>query len=107
LEFCPTCNCILLMDHKKKVLSCRKCGYKKAAGKSEDQKVTVSLDRKETVIVKDDHRGDETLPTTKTECASCGNTQAFYWMMQTRGADEPSTRFYRCTKCGKTWREYE
>ncbi|MEM4865380.1 MAG: hypothetical protein QXY09_02690 [Acidilobaceae archaeon] len=26
--------------------------------------------------------------------------------MQTRAADEPPTRFYRCTKCGYTWREY-
>jgi len=27
-------------------------------------------------------------------------------MIQTRAADEPPTRFYRCTKCGHTWREY-
>ncbi|MBI2112883.1 transcription factor S, partial [Candidatus Woesearchaeota archaeon] len=25
---------------------------------------------------------------------------------QTRGADEPETRFFRCTKCNYTWREY-
>ncbi|MCD6114052.1 MAG: transcription factor S, partial [Thermoprotei archaeon] len=41
------------------------------------------------------------------ECPKCGNREAYVWMMQTRAADEPPTRFYRCTKCGYTWREYE
>ena len=27
-------------------------------------------------------------------------------MFQTRSADEPTTRFYRCQKCKFTWREY-
>lgn len=49
---------------------------------------------------------EETLPTTKTECPKCGNTKAFWWMRQTRAADEPTTRFYKCTECGNVWREY-
>jgi DNA-directed RNA polymerase subunit M len=28
-------------------------------------------------------------------------------MVQTRRADESATQFFRCTKCGHTWREYE
>lgn len=62
---------------------------------------------KETLIVKEGASADNTLPATKAECSKCGNGQAYYWMMQTRSADEPSTRFYRCTKCNFTWREYE
>jgi DNA-directed RNA polymerase subunit M len=27
-------------------------------------------------------------------------------MRQTRAADEPTTRIYRCAKCSNTWREY-
>ncbi|MCJ2562923.1 MAG: transcription factor S, partial [Candidatus Thermoplasmatota archaeon] len=29
------------------------------------------------------------------------------WQLrQTRAADEPETRIYRCTKCSHTWREF-
>jgi DNA-directed RNA polymerase subunit M len=31
---------------------------------------------------------------------------AYFWTQQTRGADEPETRFFKCTKCSHTWREY-
>ncbi|RLG10996.1 MAG: transcription factor S, partial [Thaumarchaeota archaeon] len=40
-------------------------------------------------------------------CPKCGNREAYYWAVQTRSADEPMTRFFRCTKCGYTWREYD
>ncbi|MHB8604600.1 MAG: RPA12/RPB9/RPC11 RNA polymerase family protein [Thermoplasmatota archaeon] len=37
-------------------------------------------------------------------CGRCGNWGAYYYLLQTRRADEPTTRFYRCTKCGKQWK---
>ena len=37
-------------------------------------------------------------------CGKCGNWGAFYYLLQTRRADEPTTRFYKCTKCGKQWK---
>jgi len=39
-------------------------------------------------------------------CSKCGHNEVFAWQIQTRAADEPPTTFYRCTKCGHTWREY-
>jgi len=109
LEFCPKCKCLLLEDRKRKVFICKKCGFEKAVASQGGQRFVESLERpKETVIVKKDGAGSgETLPVTKAECKKCGNVMAYYWMMQTRSADEPSTRFYRCTKCNHTWREYE
>ncbi len=47
-----------------------------------------------------------TLPTVKVECPKCGNNLAFAWQVQTRGSDESSTQFFRCTKCEFTFREY-
>jgi DNA-directed RNA polymerase subunit M/transcription elongation factor TFIIS len=38
------------------------------------------------------------------ECPKCRNRQAFWWIVQTDSADEPSTQFFRCTKCNHTWR---
>lgn len=35
----------------------------------------------------------------------CGATDAYYMEMQTRSADEASTRMYKCSKCGHRWNE--
>jgi len=44
-------------------------------------------------------------PITDSEvCPKCGNNQARWWIVQTDSADEPSTQFFRCTKCHHTWR---
>jgi DNA-directed RNA polymerase subunit M len=32
--------------------------------------------------------------------------EVYVWQVQTRGGDEASTQFFRCTKCGHTFREY-
>jgi DNA-directed RNA polymerase subunit M len=39
-------------------------------------------------------------------CEECGNGQAWYTIKQTGAADEPPTRFFKCTDCGARWREY-
>ncbi|MCS7097449.1 MAG: transcription factor S [Candidatus Methanomethyliaceae archaeon] len=108
MEFCPNCKNLLLMDRKRNVMKCKKCGYEKEA-KNTSYRVVETLNiSKETLIIKEiKEKVDATLPKTKAECLKCGNREAYYWMMQTRRADEAPTRFYRCTKCGHTWREYE
>jgi DNA-directed RNA polymerase subunit M len=45
-------------------------------------------------------------PKVKIICEKCGNNAAYFWTQQTRAADEPETRFFKCTKCKHTWREY-
>jgi DNA-directed RNA polymerase subunit M len=40
------------------------------------------------------------------KCERCDNNLVFVWQVQTRGGDEASTQFMRCTKCGHTFREY-
>jgi DNA-directed RNA polymerase III subunit RPC11 len=41
------------------------------------------------------------------DCPKCDNEEAYYKMVQTRSADEPSTIFYRCTsnRCQYEWKE--
>jgi len=58
------------------------------------------------IIISKKEQNLQTLPTVTIECPKCGNNQAYVWQVQTRGADESSTQFFRCTKCGYTFREY-
>ncbi|GAI81579.1 unnamed protein product, partial [marine sediment metagenome] len=34
------------------------------------------------------------------------NEKAYFWSVQTRSGDEAETKFFKCTKCEFTWREY-
>lgn len=45
-------------------------------------------------------------PTAEVHCESCGNDRAWYTIKQTASADEPPTRFFKCTDCGYRWRDY-
>lgn len=58
------------------------------------------------VRIVDENEGQD-LPTTTILCPECNEVkEAYWWMQQTRGADEPPTRFYECKKCKYRWREY-
>jgi len=102
MEFCPSCKSIMLP--KNGMMVCRKCGYKipKASKESMVSK-TEQLDRAVPVL-EEESAG---LPTTNARCSECGNNLAYWWLRQLRSADESEVRFFRCTKCGKTWREYD
>ncbi|HEB74342.1 MAG: transcription factor S [Thermococcus sp.] len=108
MKFCPKCGNIMLPDKKRGVFVCRKCGYEEpldpeAASK---YKITQKIkhEREDIPVIEQDVA---TLPKVKIICPKCGNDEAYWWELQTRAGDEPSTIFYRCTKCGYTWRGYE
>jgi len=101
--FCPDCGTILRPKERagKKILYCA-CGFSKNPEKEiVELKETTNLAKKIEVV---EHL--ETRPKIKIICEKCGNKAAYYWTQQTRGADEPETRFFKCTKCEYTWREY-
>jgi len=84
-------------------LVCPKCGYKEGA--DEEKNITVETQEKTEDVVLIEKQGAG-LPETENECPKCHNLKAYWWLEQTRSADEAPTRFYKCTKCGHTWREY-
>jgi len=106
MKFCPKCKS-LLMPKKKKgsvVMECTSCGYVDTKGA---ETVIKETNKEKTKIeIVDPHKADENLPTTEATCEKCNNDTAFYWLVQTRAADEAQTKFLRCTKCGHTWRDY-
>ncbi len=100
------CECGGLMLPKDGKLVCTKCGrIKELENEDEYRIVTEGGGKKRDVVVVEEEV--RTLPTTRAECRKCGNLEAEWWLLQTRKADEAETRFYRCTKCRYTWREYQ
>lgn len=88
------------------VLRCPKCGREEAGQAGAAAPAREAPAAPGGINVFEENEGDEMLPTIDIECEKCGNGQAAWWMLQTRSADEPTTQFYRCTKCGYTWRNY-
>lgn len=93
-------------------VKCPKCGHAEKGEFSSQKQVMLqpkqtSADSmpKSSLKVMDSDVPDA-MPTTTIQCAKCGNMTAFWWMLQTRSADEATTQFYRCTLCSYTWRNY-
>ncbi|BAJ50278.1 DNA-directed RNA polymerase subunit M [Candidatus Caldarchaeum subterraneum] len=109
MEFCPKCGKTLTPSRVggKAMLVCKRCGYQKPL---EGEKVVIKLEKENTVsknVAAIVEAEEAPLPTTSdVVCPQCGHNEAKWWTVQTRSADEPMTQFFRCVKCGHTWREY-
>lgn len=114
MEFCPKCGMRLTPTRKEKgskvtvVFSCPRCGYKKPAVHKvvATPKVIEHGPQERVVVIGKEEQKLRTLPTVRIGCPKCGNMLAYAWQVQTRGSDESSTQFFRCTKCNYTFREY-
>jgi DNA-directed RNA polymerase subunit M len=113
MDFCSECGSCLTPKKIKSanqrliVLACQKCGNKI---KKNDEKIqlnskTITHNPKQLVAVIDKEKQLSTTPTIHFTCLKCGNQNAYAWQVQTRGSDESSTQFLRCTSCGYTFRE--
>ena len=105
LKFCPECGAFCEADNEKRCYVCPRCGHEEPL----EETRTVSRGNRgddKIIVVGQKERRLSTMPRTKAKCEKCGNDEAYWWMVQTRGIDESMTQFYRCTKCGHTWRDY-
>ena len=113
MDFCPRCGTRLALKREKidervsTALNCPKCGYSRQIETEEStvQKDVVHSTQEIVTVIGEEEAKIRTMPTLKIECPKCGNGEAYWWMVQTRGADESPTQFFRCTKCNYTWRE--
>lgn len=87
-------------------LVCLKCGRKEKVRGGATFKVKEKVEHAPLDRIAVIEKEVNILPVTVAHCEKCGNNQAEWWTQQTRSSDEPETRFYRCTKCKHTWREY-
>ena len=101
MEFCPKCGCVLV--EKKTGYGCQRCNYK--------PKNKVKIESSETMGIKPEigiitDKDTDVFPIINATCPKCVHKEAYFWTSQTRAGDEAETKFYRCTKCKHTWREY-
>lgn len=112
MDYCPKCEKKMVHLKKKSqrtvtlVLSCPKCGHTKTATHPNLNIKPINKNRRENLIVigKQEQRY-KTMPTIQRDCPKCANTQAYAWLLQLGSLEQSSTHFYRCTKCGYTYRE--
>ncbi|MBP2624988.1 MAG: transcription factor S [Nitrosopumilaceae archaeon] len=99
MKFCPTCDIRLKTINSE--LKCIKCGHIETKLRATQN---TNIQKSDFNILENDE--NISLPTIDIKCEKCDNVKAVWWMLQTRSADEPTTQFYRCTKCNYTWRNY-
>ncbi len=100
------CSCgSMMMPAGNGMFKCRSCG-KTAKSDSKSQYLKIkSVNKKQETLVLETQSTH--LPEGDFECPKCGHGKALWFVQQTRSSDEPPTRFFRCTKCNHTWREYQ
>ncbi|MEM5882825.1 MAG: transcription factor S [Candidatus Aenigmatarchaeota archaeon] len=108
MEFCAKCGNLMIVEKKKRrsFLVCRKCGLRKPFKNEKIILTESSHEPSRGIVVMEKDEGIAELPKTRIICPKCENSEAYWWMQQTRAADEPPTIFYKCTKCGYSWRSY-
>jgi DNA-directed RNA polymerase subunit M len=105
MMFCPKCGSLLKtkLDRGKTIMYCS-CGYTSKELDNVEIKEKVNVKTKEIEIVEQDI---EAYPIVDVECDKCKNKKAYFWLVQTRAGDEAETKFFKCTKCKHTWRDYD
>ena len=107
MEFCPNCETRLKKDANNSSLVCPKCQYAKQKSNKTKKERSQEPDTGLLVMEENDIKESKGLESTiKIDCEKCHNKEGVSWAFQTRSADEPETKFYRCTKCNYTWRDY-
>jgi len=77
------------------------CGYKKSG-----EEIVIKEKGKESKQIEVVSAETDVRTKIETRCPKCKHKEAYTWDLQTRAGDEPPTRFFKCTKCEHSWREY-
>ncbi|MFW9995388.1 MAG: transcription factor S [Candidatus Odinarchaeota archaeon] len=113
MSFCEKCGAILMPekdDNGKVFLVCPKCQNSNEVNRKKDDFLKLGprkgVEKKKTIIIDKTELDEDAMASVEAQCPKCGHDKAQTWSLQTRSSDEASTIFFRCTKCGQTWRDY-
>ena len=103
--FCPSCGNLLLMDttNSSLQLKCRSCSYMMGFQGTRSRKIPTT--KMEVVPIDAGNENTDFQNKAEARCEKCGHNEAYFIEIQIRSADEPSTIFYTCCKCGYKWRD--
>lgn len=107
MQFCEECGSLMHADPDTDEMVCSGC---EARTRKDEERaaefVSTETQTFDDVIETEEGDADEGKPTADVVCDDCGNDRAWYTIKQTGAADEPPTRFFKCTECGHRWRGY-
>ncbi|ARS90828.1 transcription factor S [Natrarchaeobaculum aegyptiacum] len=108
MQFCDECGSMMKADGDRMVCTNEECDTSSARDRdAEAAFVTTEAQTGDEVIESTEDANFEGKPkSTDVVCDECGTQEAWYTLKQTASADEPPTRFFKCTECGHRWREY-
>ncbi|KAI8871037.1 hypothetical protein GQ42DRAFT_8946 [Ramicandelaber brevisporus] len=107
--FCPSCSNLLLLqsgNSGSNTFQCQTCPYMYEISPENPLVSRTTLKRKELDDILGGSKAWENVDKTQILCPSCNHTEAYFFQLQTRSADEPMTTFYRCAnkQCAKDWK---
>ena len=88
-------------EKNKTILKCS-CGHKEIKAEGIQLKEKNIKEEKNVEVIE---KEVNILPICDQICVRCGNDKAYYEIKQMRSADEPPSKFTKCTKCGHTERD--
>ena len=112
MDYCPKCGKRMILLKKKNartvtlILSCPECRYEKQATRPHWTIKPINSNRRENLIIlgKKEQKLRAT-PTIIRHCPKCKNNKAYAWLVHLGRLEQSSIQFFRCTKCGQTFRE--
>ena len=106
MDFCPHCD-TRLKKNDDGLRACSKCQFVNEKTVNITKEKSEETNSEFLVMDESDMNQAKGLESTvPIDCEKCHNKEGVSWTFQTRSADEPETKFYRCTKCNHTWRDY-
>ncbi|GAC98482.1 likely RNA polymerase II core subunit [Pseudozyma hubeiensis SY62] len=94
LLFCPNCGSLLDVPGDEDFIKCAPCGAVQNAKALRQKRQLVNT----AAALGDNNKPQEA--TIKEKCPGCGNDEMNFHTLQLRSADEGTTVFYDCPKCG-------